>query len=256
MKKLAFFALTAIATASYAVSPVGPGEIKINGLSEQVSTVNHGTVTNTSNAGTFAAQNLASNQGQITIDGTSKQTSYIENSTVTNEAINAGDVAVQSLASNVGKVKIGWGGESIQYSEVKNSTMTNEAEGNGCHGCEAGTAMAFQNGASNFGNVEINGKSHQNLYVTNYSTVTNKADGADAVAVQNLASNYGKVTIGAGGHSDQTAVITNGSLVANLALGNGSAAYQNMASNDYCMPPPPVCVGAACGPFSVAMRNW
>ena len=249
MKKLTFFALAAITTAAYALNETPQGAIVINGTSNQLASVNnYSTVANTSNAGTFAAQNQASNQGEITINGYSSQTSGITGSTVTNTGNNAGDVAVQSLASNVGTVTVGYGAYSVQNSYIENSTMVNEASGNGCTDCDENTATAFQNGASNFGDIKINNQSYQTLGVSGNSTVSNKAWGSDAVAVQNLSSNYGDVTIN--GVSSQTTYIGNHSLVANLANGTGSAAYQNLASNDYCMPPPPVCVGPVCGPFS------
>lgn len=139
MKKLAFFAMTAIATASYALTPVGPGSIVITGTSTQLANVNSGSVVkNTSHAGSFASQNLASNQGLIDISGTSSQTAVVTHGIVTNEAMNGGDVAIQSLASNVGKVTIAK--NSTQEAYVSNSTMTNKASGDGCDNCSDGTA--------------------------------------------------------------------------------------------------------------------
>ena len=71
MKTLAFFALSALATASYALTPAPMGEIRITGTSNQTASVNGAVVKNTAESNAYANQNLASNKGSVTITGTS-----------------------------------------------------------------------------------------------------------------------------------------------------------------------------------------
>lgn len=258
MKSLAFFALTAVATAAMATGNAPMGVITISGTSAQTVTVNGGNVKNTANDYTYANQNIASNKGGITISGKSMQTSSLQNSDVTNEAKLNGDVAVQNLASNVGNVKVEGPykaspivkGSSSQTANVTDSTVRNVAKGEeSCFGFNCrDAALAYQNLSSNMGDITISGSSVQRTNVSGDSLVSNKADGPQTVAVQNVASNYGTVTIS--GSSSQVAAIGGGAVVANLARGRNALAAQNLASNDSCMPPPPVCVGPACGPYA------
>lgn len=257
MKSLAFFALSAIATAAMATQPVSTPTLKISGTSVQVASVNGGNVTNTAKDYAYANQNIASNKGGVEIKGTSSQTAILTQANVTNDARSAGDVAVQSLASNVGDVTVDksyWlTGNSTQTVYVTNGSMTNEADsGAGCYGSNCrDAALAYQNAASNMGDISISGTSIQAVGVSGYGTrVSNEADGKSTAAIQNLSSNYGKVSIT--GYSNQSTSILNGAQVANLARGTHAVAIQNIASNDSCDPPPAVCVGPACGPFALA----
>jgi hypothetical protein len=188
---------------------------------------------------------------------------------VTNTAKNEGDVAVQNLASNAGNVSVGTDGSasrgsghggggsgpsvkgsSTQTANVVGSSVINLADGDaGCRGFDCrDAALAYQNLASNMGTIAITGTSEQTVGVSGNSTVKNHADGPQTVAVQNLSSNYGDVAIS--GKSTQTTWVAANAFVGNFALGRAAHAYQNLASNDSCDPPPPVCVGPACGPYS------
>ncbi|MEZ5608455.1 MAG: hypothetical protein R3E52_15400 [Burkholderiaceae bacterium] len=173
-----------------------------------------------------------------------------------------GDVAVQNLASNVGTVNVSGPyvgpyvkGSSKQTANVGGgATVSNLAEGlQGCRGSDCkDAALAYQNLASNMGDINISGSSTQTVGVGGGSSLTNEANGAKTAAVQNVASNYGTVNIS--GTSTQVAYITGGSTVANLATGRLAHAVQNLASNDSCLPPPPICVGPACGPYAFASQ--
>ena len=89
---------------------------------------------------------------------------------------------------------------------------------------------AFQNLASNTGNVTISGNSTQT--VTGFGgNLTNTASGSEAYASQNLSSNVGEVTI-IGNSSQFTSMIN--SSVNNLSSGSNSKAVQNIASNNAC----------------------
>jgi hypothetical protein len=255
MKSLAFFALSVVATAAMATQPTGPSTLTISGNSTQLASVNGGYLTNTAHASAYANQNVASNKGDIDIKGNSSQTAILQNAKVSNEAKSAGDVAVQNLASNAGDVNVDkshWvTGSSTQSVTIIDGTMRNEANSsNGCYGSNcADAAMAFQNAASNMGDISISGTSVQTVGVSGANTlVSNKADGKNTAAIQNMSSNYGKVAIS--GYSSQTTAIAGGATVANLATGSHAVAIQNIASNDSCDPPPAVCVGPFCGPFS------
>ena len=262
MKSLALFALSAISTAAMATTPTPPSGIRIDGTSTQTVSVSGGNVKNDATSYSFANQNIASNKGHVTVLGSSSQTSNLTNSDVTNEAKHAGDVAMQNLASNVGSVSVDgkiqlfppkWiAGTSEQTANVSGSTVKNEANGSqGCNGNNCNdAALAYQNLASNMGNIDIDGTSKQTVGVSGGSMVKNKADGPQTQAVQNLSSNYGNVSIA--GTSTQTTWVTNGAVIANLAKGRAAHAVQNIASNDSCDPPPTVCVGVACGQYRVA----
>lgn len=254
MKSLAILALSAVATAAMATGPTGPTHLSISGTSTQIASVNGGYLKNTAQASAYANQNVASNKGGSDIEGTSKQTAILKNAHVSNEAKSAGDVAVQNLASNVGDVtvegnKYFWvKGKSEQEVNVTNASLTNEANSSsGCYGSNCkDTAIAYQNAASNMGDITISGTSNQYVSITDANTnVSNKALGKNTVAVQNMSSNYGKVDIS--GSSSQSTFIAAGATVANLATGTNAVAYQNIASNDSCDPPPAVCVGPSCG---------
>lgn len=254
MKSLAILALSAIATAAMAAGQTGPTTLSISGSSTQIASVNGGYLKNTANSKTYANQNVSSNKGGADIEGTSKQTTILTNAHVSNEAKSAGDVAVQNLASNVGDVTVDQSkhfwvkGKSEQEVHVTNASLTNEANSSsGCYGSDCkDTAIAYQNAASNMGDITISGTSSQFVSITDGNTnVSNKALGRNTVAVQNMSSNYGKVDIS--GSSSQSTYIAGGATVANLATGANAVAYQNIASNDSCDPPPAVCVGPTCG---------
>ena len=253
MKSIAFFALSLVATAAMATGSAGVSTITISGTSNQTASVNGGSVNNTAQSKAYANQNIASNKGGVSIGGTSNQSSTLEGARVSNEAKSAGDVAVQNLASNVGHVGItAMNGNSTQVANVTQATLKNSADStsNNCSGpdCKDG-ALAYQNAASNMGEVTVSGKSDQGVYISGSSTsVSNTAKGANTVAVQNMSSNYGKVMVT--GNSTQKTYISNGALLANLATGSYAHAYQNLASNDSCDPPQFVCVGPACGPYA------
>ncbi|MBS0405188.1 MAG: hypothetical protein JSS17_02340 [Proteobacteria bacterium] len=260
MKSLALFALSAISTAAMAVTPAPSSGISIVGTSAQTVSVSGGHVKNDATSYSFANQNIASNKGHVTVLGSSTQSSSLDNANVTNMAKHAGDVAMQNLASNVGSVSVDgvlqlippkWiAGKSEQTADVKNSTVSNEANGSqGCNGNDCrDAALAYQNLASNMGNIDIDGTSKQTVGVSGDSAVKNKADGPQTQAVQNLSSNYGKVSIA--GTSTQTTWVSAGAVIANLAHGRAAHAVQNIASNDSCDPPPTVCVGVSCGPYA------
>lgn len=271
MRTLALFAFSTIATAAMAANVTEtPNTISITGTSTQIASVNGGSVNNIANAKTYANQNVASNKGGIDISGKSTQAAVLTNASVHNEAKSAGDVAVQNLASNVGQVSVGssasstgkgddkgggkgpkpgeWiKGESNQTVVIDTGGMYNVANSsNGCYGdnCKD-TAIAYQNAASNMGEISITGKSTQSVGISGNAYASNQALGKNTVAVQNLSSNYGEVIIS--GTSIQSTSVSNGAVLANLATGDYARAYQNFATNDSCDPPPAVCVGPHCG---------
>lgn len=268
MRTLALFAFSTIATAAMAANVTEtPNTISISGTSVQVASVNGGSVNNIANAKTYANQNVASNKGGIDISGKSTQAAVLTNATVHNEAKSAGDVAVQNLASNVGQVSVGasspsndkgggkghpkpgeWiKGESNQTVVISDGGMYNVANSsNGCYGdnCKD-TAIAYQNAASNMGEISITGTSSQSVSISGNAYASNQALGKNTVAVQNMSSNYGEVLIS--GSSIQSTSVSGGAVLANLATGDYARAYQNFATNDSCDPPPAVCVGPHCG---------
>ena len=152
MKKLAFFAMSLIATAVMAAGPVSPASITIHssGTSEQTASITGGAVMNTSKANNDALQNVASNSGKIDVKGTSKQTATFNDSDVTNLAKNRDDFANQNISSNAGQVLIDGGGKSTQLTNVRHSDVTNMASGGG--------ADALQNLSSNNGKIKVSGK--------------------------------------------------------------------------------------------------
>ena len=100
MKVLAFFALSAVATAAMAVQP--PSTITLNGPSVQMTNSVGTAITNTSGARNEALQNIASNAGpvQVFAGGSSTQTANLGLGAVTNEAKGEDALARQNLASN------------------------------------------------------------------------------------------------------------------------------------------------------------
>ena len=94
MKVLAFFALSAVATAAMAVQP--PSTITLNGPSVQMTNSVGTAISNTSGAHNEALQNIASNAGpvQVFAGGSSTQTANLGLGAVTNEA--KGDDALAS----------------------------------------------------------------------------------------------------------------------------------------------------------------
>lgn len=113
-------------------------------------------------------------------------------------------------------------GTSNQYASFTSMSINNNSTGS--------KSEAFQNLASNTGNVTINGTSTQSVSGIG-GNVTNTASGAEAYASQNLSSNVGDVTIN--GNSGQYTTMYNAS-VNNLSSGSNSKAVQNIASNNAC----------------------
>jgi hypothetical protein len=232
MKKLAFFALSLIATAAMAAGPVSPGSITIHhgAVSEQTATITGGIVKNTSQGNNDALQNVASNSGKIDVKGKSYQTATFEKSDVTNLAKDYGDFANQNISSNAGKVLIDSSGKSTQVTTLKDADVSNKASGGG--------ADALQNLSSNNGKITVSGTSEQTTSVKN-SSVSNEARGHNALATQNLSSNFGNVLIA--GKSTQMTSVSSHAAVMNLAKGANSHAAQNIASNDACNEPRDPC---------------
>jgi hypothetical protein len=113
-------------------------------------------------------------------------------------------------------------GNSTQMASLTSVAVNNNSTG--------AKSEAYQNLASNTGNVTIGGTSVQT--VTGFGgNVTNTASGSEAYASQNLSSNVGEVTIS--GHSTQFTAMMNAS-VNNLSSGSNSKAVQNIASNNAC----------------------
>ncbi len=232
MKKLAFFALSLIATAAMAAGPVSPASITIHhgATSEQTATINGGVVRNDARADNDALQNVASNSGRIDVKGKSFQTATFNKSDVTNYAVDKHDFANQNISSNAGQVLIDSSGKSTQVTNLVKANVSNKASGGG--------ADALQNLSSNNGKIKVSGTSDQTTNV-NDSTVSNEARGRNALATQNLSSNFGNVTIA--GMSKQMTSVSSHAVVANLAKGSNSHAAQNIASNDACNEPRDPC---------------
>ena len=115
-------------------------------------------------------------------------------------------------------------GTSTQSASLTSMSVNNHSTGS--------NSEAFQNLASNTGNVTINGGGSSTQSVYGYGgSLTNTASGSQAYASQNLSSNVGDVTIN--GSSSQYTTMMN-SHVANLSSGSNSKAVQNIASNNAC----------------------
>jgi hypothetical protein len=140
MKTLAFFALSVIATAAMAVTPVAD-TITINGQSTQITVLGSSGVSNTAKQNTSALQNLASNSGNVTVNGGAKSTQVVvaKDSGFVNRARGQDAFANQNVSSNMGDVTIG--GNSLQLTAVHNAGVINTADGR--------NAKAVQNIASN-----------------------------------------------------------------------------------------------------------
>lgn len=236
MKTLAFFALTAVASAAALANPPSSGpKIEINGTSSQTVTVNsRSSAHNHAEAYASAIQNLSSNRGAITVGAgaTSTQETTLSNgANVSNHAWNPGDLAIQNVSSNYGGVQIQPNASSYQNTWMSGGSLSNTASGGGSSDCRdvdcKDAARAMQNVSSNAGNVSIKHLSDQRTSLTN-TTVSNEAEGKGAVAVQSLSSNTGKVDIN--GRSYQS-VSMDGATVKNLADGTKATAVQNLASN-------------------------
>ena len=106
MKTLAFFALSLVASAAMATSPVGPGAIEINGTSNQQTSISGAIVSNKADgADAQAQQNLASNVGKVKVN-TSNQTVTVQAGALLSNFAGNDAVAQQSLSSNVGDVTV------------------------------------------------------------------------------------------------------------------------------------------------------
>ena len=179
MKKLAFFALSVVASAAFAA-----GSIDIDGVSSQTANIATTTISNWANgARSDAFQNFASNSGNVTVTlgGRSEQLVTTSNfSNAVNEA-RVDAVAQQNVSSNVGDLnRITISGASIQRATLNGTTLRNTATGDN---------VAQQSVTSNVGDVDISGSSTQIASLTN-STLTNTATSKDALAIQNIASNH------------------------------------------------------------------
>jgi hypothetical protein len=139
MKKLAFLALSVVASAAMATGPTPASEIIISGNSAQIAALSSSGVFNTA-AGedALAQQNLASNAGEVYVSGNSLQIVGARNSGVGNLA-SANTVAQQNLSSNIGEVSVT--GNSLQATLLDSSFVMNSATGR--------DATAVQNIASN-----------------------------------------------------------------------------------------------------------
>ena len=113
-------------------------------------------------------------------------------------------------------------GTLLQVASLTSVAVSNNSTGQ--------KSEAFQNLASNTGNVTIGGLSIQAV-VGSGGSVTNTASGSEAYASQNLSSNVGEVTVS--GNSLQITHLAN-STVTNLSSGSNSKAVQNIASNNAC----------------------
>lgn len=113
-------------------------------------------------------------------------------------------------------------GTSTQHTSLSSMGVSNTSNGN---------TEAFQNLASNSGNVTISGHSLQMVTGSGGMVMNTATGGADAYASQNLSSNVGDVTIQ--GHSTQMTHLQH-AVVANLANGAQSKAVQNISSNNAC----------------------
>ncbi len=139
MKKLAFIALSALATAAMAAGPAPESEILISGTSYQIASISGTSVRNEAFGNQAQAQqNLASNAGDINIRGNSLQAVVANGGSVTNRA-NDYTTASQNLSSNVGEVTVS--GTSVQLTVLDRASIYNEARGR--------NAKAVQNIASN-----------------------------------------------------------------------------------------------------------
>ena len=178
MKVLAFFALSAVATAAMAVQP--PSTITLNGPSVQMTNSVGTSISNTSGAHNEALQNIASNAGpvQVFAGGSSTQTANLGLGAVTNEAKGEDALARQNLASNNGKVEIR--AASTQTVNSLGAVLSNLADGSDAH--------ATQNVASNYGHVVVAAASTQTANFIGGSAV-NQAKGSHSFAVQIISSN-------------------------------------------------------------------
>jgi hypothetical protein len=180
MRKLAFIALSLVASATMAQTALGPNVITINGDSTQMTSVTSSTLSNFANGtNAQALQNLASNAGNITVGygAYSHQSADVKNgSYVANEARSYA-TAQQNLASNVGQVAIY--GHSDQTATVDNSDVRNMAWDH---------TIAQQSMSTNVGNVVVGGTSTQTTNLWR-AGVYNTAYSTGAKAIQNLSSN-------------------------------------------------------------------
>lgn len=220
---LSFFSLSAVAGAAMAVMPVGPYQINISptGVSSQVSTVSGTTMTNSAVGLSQAHQNMASNFGVVNINGRSVQQLTASGGSVTNTAGTPSVTALQNISTNAGNVNITGSGNSTQQSFLTGANVSNTAAG-------GLFTQAYQNLASNNGQINVNAVSSQVARVTG-SSMINESLSTGTVANQNASSNYGVVNINAG--SNQETNILGGAVVRNRADTLGSDAVQNMASN-------------------------
>ena len=122
---------------------------------------------------------------------------------------------------------VGYPDISITGNSTQSVSLTSVAASNNSSGSKS---EAFQNMATNTGNVTVSGNSTQSVTGTGGS-ISNSATGSDAYASQNLSTNLGEVTIG--GNSSQYTYLASAS-VSNLSSGSNSKAVQNVASNNAC----------------------
>lgn len=181
MKTLVLFALSLVASAAMATSPVGPSSaISITGTSDQLASISDATVSNKANGSNAEAlQNIASNAGNVTISNKSKQRAILESSAIVRNEAERNAIAQQNVASNVGKVTIS--GNSEQNVTVKGDSLLANFAGL--------DSVAQQSLSTNVGDVTVAGTSVQTTSVGPRANVLNAAYGYEAKAVQNIASN-------------------------------------------------------------------
>lgn len=140
MKSIAFFALTTLATAAFAVTPAPDPSIVISGTSNQTAALSLISVNNTSVGNTEAMQNLATNAGNVTIRGTSNQVVVGTGGNLSNLATGGSDAyASQNVSTNLGKVTVS--GNSNQLTSLYYASVNNTAFG--------ASSKAVQNIATN-----------------------------------------------------------------------------------------------------------
>lgn len=127
--------------------------------------------------------NRYSSSSKIEIEGPSVQVTVLNRSGVLNMATGGGK-ASQNLASNAGNVKIDRSGTSLQVVAATGTGILNVANGY--------SAVAVNNLASNYGEVDVKDLSIQVVAARNSGIINYAGNGS--TAVQNISSNNGCVT--------------------------------------------------------------
>ncbi|WP_051954030.1 hypothetical protein [Xenophilus azovorans] len=139
MKKLLVIAAVLASGTALATGP--STGINIDGTSTQIAVLKNTSVSNKSNADTFANQNLASNAGNVQVESRAQSLQVVatKNSSFTNEAKGHDAIASQNVSSNLGDVTIA--GKSTQITLGDGAHVSNLADG--------AKSLAIQNIASN-----------------------------------------------------------------------------------------------------------